>query len=74
MSDFMVNKYTFKPNRFYVAKLISLYGPYNALSMGKKSNNRLIGLHNIEELWLIGWLVDWLVGRFFSSKMGYIRD
>jgi len=30
MSDFAVNK-------FFVAKFILLYGPYNALSMGKKT-------------------------------------
>jgi len=27
----------FKPNRSFVAKFIPLYGPYNALSMGKKT-------------------------------------
>jgi len=27
----------FKPNRSFVAKFILLYGPYNALSVGKKT-------------------------------------
>jgi len=29
----------FKPNWFFVAKSIPLYGPHNALSVGKKTSN-----------------------------------